>query len=211
MVARRSLRGPTRRLVTWPLSCGNTTTAYCSEIPARTSNPRVGGSNPSGRTRSRGFEHSRRVGPRLPPLSLGGGGRRMPIDAGDGQVGHDRPRCPQQAGEQLDEVVPLLAGGPQHPCQDLPGVGSGRCGCRPHLAAHDRGVGSPCSARQLAAGPGYRLDDSTARCGSLSTSSNARVCAHLPSGLTGRGRSGRRVRGGGRCWRVAARAWRTVR
>jgi hypothetical protein len=63
----------------------------------------------------------------------------MPIDAGDGQVGHDRPRCPQQAGEQLDEVVPLLAGGPQHPCQDLPGVGSGRCGCRPHLAAHDRG------------------------------------------------------------------------
>jgi hypothetical protein len=50
MVARKGLQEPTRRYATWPLSCGNTTREYCGEIAARTSNPRVGGSNPSGRT-----------------------------------------------------------------------------------------------------------------------------------------------------------------
>ncbi len=78
----------------------------------------------------------------------------MPIGAGDGQAGHDRPRCPQQVGEQLDGVTALLAGGAQHTGRDLPGAGtSPGTVAAPQLAAHDRRPDGPLRP-QLVAGRG---------------------------------------------------------
>jgi hypothetical protein len=45
--------------------------------------------------------------------------------SGDGEVGHDRCRRLQEAGEQLDRVAALLGGGAQHAGEDLPGVSAG--------------------------------------------------------------------------------------
>src|SRR4030095_587273 len=41
---------------------------------------------------------------------------------GDDKVGHDRAGGAQQASEQFDGVVPLLAGGAQHTGEGLPGL-----------------------------------------------------------------------------------------
>jgi hypothetical protein len=60
---------------------------------------------------------------------------------GDGEVGHDWHWRPQQAGEQLDGIAALLAGGAEHTGEDLPGVGPGPgTVAAPDFAGDDRGA-----------------------------------------------------------------------
>jgi hypothetical protein len=76
---------------------------------------------------------------------------------GDGEVGQDRRRCLEQAGEQLDEVAALLGGGAEHAGEDLPGVGA--CPgavATPALAGNDGGADGLFGAQLVACTPGTR-------------------------------------------------------